>query len=236
MKKFEIGIFALALLLVVMMLISAGILNGELKTMRTEIQDLQAQIVAMSTGLSTVDHEIIQIKYELGHIAIEPEEPVVVEPLPVADLSLELTTYSGATAEDYDFLFGYYNKYELKGTGYAFYEAEQIYGVNGILLVAIVAIESNWGESRIAIGKNNLAGLNAWGADPYGNAFAYESKTDSVYHLAELLSKNYLTEGGKFYNGITLEGINVRYAADPGWASKVRATMDTVKRRIECKL
>lgn len=142
-----------------------------------------------------------------------------------AGLNLHLNRRSGLTAEDFERVWHAHDAAELKGIGKSLLRAEAKYGVNALLLAAVVVHESGWGESAIARDKNNLAGLGAFDDDPYNHAISFASKEDSIYFLARLLANEYMTPGGRFYNGSHLAGIGKRYATDPLWSKKVAGVM-----------
>jgi hypothetical protein len=50
--------------------------------------------------------------------------------------------------------------------------------------------------------------------------------------MGRLLGEQYLTEGGRFYNGYTLAAINIRYAASTAWSTKVRDIMYEIQWRL----
>lgn len=110
----------------------------------------------------------------------------------------------------------------LAGLGEHFKRAEEQYNVNGVLLMAIAKLESNFGRSKIARDKNNLFGFQAYDSSPYASAKFYKTKQDSIYDAARLLSKNYLSPKGPYFNGYSIDSIGIKYSSDPKWASKVR--------------
>lgn len=124
-----------------------------------------------------------------------------------------------------------------------FYEIEQKYNVNGVLLASIGIHESAWGTSKIANDKKNLFGYGAYDSSPYASAFNFDSYAEGVELLAKVLSKYYLNEAGtpiydgetavaSFYNGPTVAGINVRYASDPLWSQKVFNKMEMLYNKL----
>ena len=124
-----------------------------------------------------------------------------------------------------------------------FYELEQKYNVNGILLASIGIHESGWGTSQIAKDKKNLFGYGAYDSSPYESAFDFESYGEGIEILAKVLSKYYLNDAGTpiydderataaYNNGPTLSGINVRYASDPDWAQKVFYKMEMLYNKL----
>ena len=119
-----------------------------------------------------------------------------------------LLTPSNVTAEEID-------KY-LQGTGLeelgAFYvRAEEETGINAIMLMSLNILESGWGSSRIAEDKNNLSGFTAYNDDPYESAMAFKSKGDCIMYVSLYLKNFYLTEGSKYYNGLSLMDVNENY-------------------------
>ncbi len=113
----------------------------------------------------------------------------------------------------------------MKGTEEYFVLAEELYGINSLVLAAICHLESEGGSSKIAQEKNNLAGLGAHDGTAYKSAIGFNSRADSIFFLAELLATKY-APGGKYYSGsFTIEGIHKNYATDPMWAIKVGKIM-----------
>ena len=153
---------------------------------------------------------------------------------------MELNKPSGLTKQDFiKVLSGNskdVNKIFEENAG-LFYEVEQKYKVNGILLASMGIHESGWGTSQISRDKKNLFGYGAYDSSPYSSAFTFETYGEGIELLAKVLSKYYLNVQGaeiydgeravaSFYNGPTLSGINVRYASDPEWAVKVFNKME----------
>lgn len=113
----------------------------------------------------------------------------------------------------------------MEGLGNAFVQAEQKYGVNAWFLTSLAIHESAYGTSKIAQEKNNLFGFQAYDHAPFENAATFNSKEASIDHVAKYLSEAYLTPGGTYYNGVSIDGIGRRYATDPQWANKVKSHM-----------
>ena len=106
----------------------------------------------------------------------------------------------------------------LAGLGQAFLAAEQEHGVDAVVLAAICAHESGWGTSKLAVERNNLAGLGAYSA---GMGMAFDTRADCIDYLARLLAgrPGTLTEVGAWY------------AEDPGWARKVAGCVRVITGR-----
>jgi putative cell wall-binding protein len=109
----------------------------------------------------------------------------------------------------------------LKDISGAFIEAQNTWGVNAIYLVAHAALESGWGKSAIAQDKNNLFGFRAYDDNPYQHAAEFECMEDCILYVSGYIKKQYLVDGGKYFHGSDLAGMNVRYASDPMWAVKI---------------
>lgn len=141
------------------------------------------------------------------------------------------------TKQDFAHAWEKLNTPGMEGIEYALIEAERTYNVSALVLASIAALESAWGTSTIAQEKNNLTGLGAYDSDPYGYAFSFERRGDSVLATAKLLREKYLTPGAAYYNGDTLEGIGVCYATDPEWAAKVekiaRVILQAITEEVE---
>lgn len=120
-------------------------------------------------------------------------------------------------------------KTNMKGLGYSFKAAEQEYSVNAVFLTAVAVHESGFGTNTISKKKNNIMSICAYDWSPVSSATSYKTRTDCILRGAELLKKNYLTKGGKYFNGATLEGVNKKYASDKGWAKCVKGYMSQIK-------
>lgn len=105
----------------------------------------------------------------------------------------------------------------------ALVDSEEKYGVNAFTMAAIVALESGFATSRRAVEDNNLTGYEVYSDDSEGRLFV--SQDESVLHTARHLSKNYLTEGGMYYGGLSVDDVQVNYCPDEGkgknWDEKV---------------
>lgn len=146
-------------------------------------------------------------------------------PGPVFTEDTDLTLPSGENAQALNrFLAGT----ALAGLGASYMAAEKTYGVSALYLVAHSIEESAWGTSALAQQKHNLFGFNANDSNPFGDATSFPSFDACIQYVAHFVKVSYLTPGGAFYHGPTLRGMNVDYASDPYWASKIAAIADTI--------
>lgn len=163
----------------------------------------------------------------LGAVPRGPGFPVrPYDPAGVFTVDTDLRSASGLTAAEIDAYLA--SRTSLPALGAAFMAAERAYGVNARYLVAHAVHETGRGASVLAISYHNLFGWNAVDADP-GAATRYPSDAVCIDEVAKSISSLYLTPGGRWWGGApTLRAMNVRYASDPGWASKVAALANEI--------
>ena len=114
----------------------------------------------------------------------------------------------------------------MMNSGQYFVNAQNQFGTNATLQFAKAMLESGRGLSSIAINNNNLFGLNAIDSDPQGNANRFASVSDAISeHANYWMSRGYLYPADWRHAGPHVghkgSGINVRYASDPYWGSKI---------------
>lgn len=104
-------------------------------------------------------------------------------------------------------------------------EAENLYGVNALFIVALTALESGWGTSDRAINDNNLTGFGVYTDDSVGiNA---TSKRENILMTTSWLKEAYLTEGVEHHNGFSIYSINIKYCltedgeVDTHWSESI---------------
>jgi flagellum-specific peptidoglycan hydrolase FlgJ len=118
-----------------------------------------------------------------------------------------------------------------------FVQAEQTNHVSAIYLVADAVLETGWGTSALYTNKHNLFGFEAYDANPYVDGETFTSDQDCISYVSWFVSVYYLTPPGsqvanyggqagtvatgQYYHGPTPAGMNVDYASDPSWASKI---------------
>jgi beta-N-acetylglucosaminidase len=120
----------------------------------------------------------------------------------------------------------------LKGLSSAFKKAEDVYGVNALFLVGLVANESSWGKSEKAVKYNNMTGHAVYSSLSRGSVFP--SKEKSIMDTAELLATEYLKEGGEHYNGKSIWQVNVKYCLkdgkpNPEWSKTINSIASDAK-------
>ncbi|HUY57769.1 MAG TPA: glucosaminidase domain-containing protein [Candidatus Micrarchaeaceae archaeon] len=125
----------------------------------------------------------------------------------------------------------------LEADAQFFIQAEQTNHVSAIYLVSDAVLETGWGTSLLYLDKHNLFGFQAYDANPYVDGMTFTSDQDCIDYVSWFVSVYYLTSPGsqvanyggqpgtvatgQYYNGPTPQGMNVDYASDTSWASKI---------------
>lgn len=133
------------------------------------------------------------------------------------EVDTDLRTKSYLIANDYDKMLLGTNLY---GLGRALEEAENTYNINGLYLMGLACLESDYGRSGYAINRNNLVGWGAYDSDP-NKAHYFESKDECILSVSSKLKNWYLTENAMYFNGYTARDVDVRYCTDKEHADKI---------------
>ena len=176
-----------------------------------------------------------------------PEKCRIKKLLLKLDKKMPLNHSSGLELDDFKKIFTglssdidkvFYNNYEV------FYNVDKKYNINGIFLASIAIHESNWGTSQIAKEKKNLFGYGSYDDTPFESSYEFEDYKDSIELVAKVMVKYYLNPVGTkiyddeyalatYYNGPTVEDVNIRYASDDNWSEKVYSYMEMLYKRLE---
>lgn len=119
-------------------------------------------------------------------------------------------------------------KSKLVNLGTYLKEVESTYEVNAMFILAAAMHESDFGISSYAQSINNLFGIGVYDSDP--NAKAYAKPENSVLaFVTRYINGSYGLPTGSYANGAVpgnkTTGINVKYASDPQWGSKIAGHM-----------
>ena len=169
--------------------------------------------------------ENLKIEYEKLQTRIKNEEMIEINRVEgVTYLRENVTVISGITEDEMkEVLMNTTGSKTMAHLASAFVEAEKKYGVNAFFMAGIVALESGFATSRRAIEDNNLTGYEVYSDSSEGRLF--NSHDESVLHTARHLSKNYLKEDSMYYNGLSVDAIQIMYCPDEEedkrWEEKV---------------
>ena len=117
-------------------------------------------------------------------------------------------------------------------------EAEKRYEVNALFMTALIANESSWNTSQKAKTLNNITGFGVYNYKVNRRGRNFESKAQCIFATAELLSESYLDPSGSFYNGKSVEGVNIRYClnddgtVDYNWSNTIKSIAINLRNEI----
>lgn len=163
------------------------------------------------------------------------------------NMDMPLNQSSGLTLADYQKIFTglsndtnkvFQNNYEV------FYNVDKKYNINGIFLASLAIHESAWGTSQISLDKKNLFGYGSYDATPYESSYEFDDYKDGIELVAKVMVKYYINPVGTkiydgekalatYYNGPTVADVNIRYASDENWHTKVYSYMEMLYKRLE---
>ena len=167
-----------------------------------EPKDEEPEVLVMVEPEETNELEVVLAETEEVEVKEEPIE----EKLAIHFNHANVLEVSHVTVED---LYSVLEGTALYDLAPIYVEAENLYGVNALFIVALTALESGWGTSDRAVYDNNLTGFGVYTDDSVGiNA---TSKRENILMTTSWLKEAYLTEGGKYHNGFSVYSINIRY-------------------------
>ncbi|WP_107841732.1 S-layer homology domain-containing protein [Metasolibacillus meyeri] len=117
----------------------------------------------------------------------------------------------------------------LLGLGQFLKTMEQEHRVNALFILATAIHESDYGMSTHALQKNNIFGIRVFDANEAAGS-TYATPNDSVLaFINQYVNKNYAPQSGGYAKGAVpgnkTTGMNVHYASDPFWGSKIAGHM-----------
>jgi beta-N-acetylglucosaminidase len=145
-------------------------------------------------------------------------------------IEVDLRKPSDITAQD---IVDFFNRKSpdslLKQYAQDFINVQNRTGVNAQYLVAHAIWETGWGRSTLTQYKRNFFGYGAYDSCPVTCAYYFPTGDDSINYVAYQVKTDYLTPGGKWYNGPDLIGMNVKYATDQNWKNGIANLMQQIK-------
>ena len=153
----------------------------------------------------------------------EDENYVSVDDVSIS-IDMDLSVRTGLSKEDFVDLI---SNCRADTTGFfeenagIIYDLCQIYDINEIFFCGLISAESGWN-----IASNHRATHNYVSLMSNGGLIYFPSVEEGLEAAAIALHNNYLTPGGRFYRGSTLEGVRTIYCpVNPGWTSLVYGRM-----------
>lgn len=115
----------------------------------------------------------------------------------------------------------------LQSLSRAYYYAEKKYNINAIFLMALNSEESGHGRSYLAKTYNNIGGVKK------GNSWRrFNSWGESLNYIANLISTAYLTEGGAYYNGLSIYDVNIKYCEGTTWSGNINTIVNDLIKKL----
>ncbi|MEO4054145.1 S-layer homology domain-containing protein [Solibacillus sp. CAU 1738] len=124
----------------------------------------------------------------------------------------------------------------LLGLGTFLKEVEATHHVNALFILATAMHESDYGISKNSLEKNNIFGIKVYDSDETLGS-TYDTPNDSILaFINQYVNKNYVPQTGGFAKGASpgnkTAGMNVHYASDPYWGSKIAGHMYRMDNRF----
>ncbi|MDN7226478.1 S-layer homology domain-containing protein [Planococcus liqunii] len=118
---------------------------------------------------------------------------------------------------------------KLIGTGRYFIAMQEKYNINALFMLSAAMHESENGMSGNAQTKNNLFGIRVFDGSPHEGTVYAKAENSIDAFAREYMNRNYVNPNGTYANGASpgnkTTGLNVSYASDPTWGSKVAGHM-----------
>ena len=159
---------------------------------------------------------------------------------------MPLNKSTGFTLEDYKKMLSGISSDKnkvIEENAETFYNIDKNYNINGVFVAAMAIHESGWATSTISKDKKNLFGYGAYDSSPYQSSYSFDTYAEGIELVAKVLVKYYINEEGtpiydgetakgSYYNGSTAADVNIKYASDSNWHSKVFKYMEMLYGRI----
>ena len=140
--------------------------------------------------------------------------------------NMDLTKRTGLSKEDFKKVI---KNLKPDNTKFFYNNAETIYDlcekyqINEIFFCGLISAESGWN-----IASNHRKTHNYISLMSNGKLIRYSSTEEGLEVAAKKLHQNYLTPGGRFYGGKTLEDVHKKFCPSGTWVSLVYGRMEQV--------
>ena len=142
---------------------------------------------------------------------------------------MDLTIRTGISKEDFNKLIA---SLRADTSGFfernsdTIYELCEKYEINELFFCGLIAAESGWSIASSHRNTNNYISMMSG-----GKLIRYDSEKEGLEAAAKLLHNKYLTEGGAYYSGKTLSGVQRRFC--PGSSTWVGLVYGCMKHIIK---
>ena len=203
--------------------------NEETKDEIIEIENEQQELINQTPSI--IHGSVSGIKFDEVENSIAEDTVQEVQTTKIEDVviskDMDLTVRTGLSREDFITLMTGV-KEDKKGffeeNAGLIYDICEEYQINEIFFCGLIAGESGW-----HIADNHRRTYNYISLMSGGKLIKFSSVEDGLRKAAEALHNNYLTEGGRFYNGPTLSGVKTRFCpASSTWINLIYGNMKKV--------
>lgn len=168
---------------------------------------------------------------EQEEIVTNSEENIEEQYTKIEDITIsremDLTIRTGLSKEDFKKLISNVkydtSKFFYDNSDYIYDLCEE-YQINEIFFCGLISAESGWN-----IASNHRRTHNYISLMTKNGLISYGSVEEGLTAAAKALHNNYLTEGGRFYNGKTLYGVKTKFCpASSTWVELVHGRMQQI--------
>ena len=156
----------------------------------------------------------------------EEEKYITIDEITISR-NMDLTKRCGVSKEDFKILL---TNLRPDTTGFfeensdTIYDLCEKYEINEIFFCGLIAAESGWKIASNHRNTNNFVSMMS-----KGKLIRYDTPEEGLEAAAKLLHDRYLTEGGSYYNGKTLSGVQIRYCPNSStWVGLVYGCMNVI--------
>lgn len=194
-----------------------------LKSEKSTLFERNQQIEAVSLANKKLEQEqknllILQEEVESLKKEIKDFETKVTK----ADMP-DLNNTSTITKIDIDVINEKFKNGALKDQGELLVNIAKEYNISPHFFIALIALESSYGKSKLAKAKNNFGGIK----NSKNTYRAFSSKEEGLKYIAELIHRKYHGQGR-----VLITSIQKKYApawdGNLGWTKKVQSIMKTL--------
>jgi len=175
------------------------------------------KIVQVTSATSRGEVDRVQ---EIEQICKEPKDVKISK-------NMDLTKRTGLSKEDFKKIIKNLKSDKSKffyRNADTIYDLCEKYQINEMFFCGLIAAESGWN-----IAENHRSAYNYISLMYKGKLIKYSSEKEGLEVAAQKLHQNYLTEGGKYYNGKTINGVQKRFCpASDTWDDLVYGCMQYV--------
>lgn len=188
------------------------------------ITNKEIQIETNNTSNSIRDISVTS-RSEVNRTNIEKTEQNYIQPKDVKiSKNMDLTKRTGLSKEDFKKVIKNLKSDKSKffyRNADTIYDLCEKYEINEIFFCGLIAAESGWN-----IAGNHRSTYNYISLMYKGKLIKYSSEAEGLEVAAQKLHDNYLTKGGKYYNGKTITGVQKRFCpASNTWDDLVYGCM-----------